>query len=95
MEYRWLLKGAGATHFKFWNSLNAFLHAKMISCIFILPWTSSNKTNHKRVYNLDILKYYLTKDINARRPGVGLSGLGISVSINGLSPIQGLNDIIS
>lgn len=76
MEYRWLLKRAGASHFRFWNSLNAFLHAKMISCIFILPWTSSNKTNHKRVYNSHIFKYYLTEDIQGG-PGVGLSGLGI------------------
>lgn len=68
MEYRWLLKRAGANHFRFWNSLNAFLHAKMITCIFILPWTSSNKTNHKRVYNSHILKYYLTEDIYIRRP---------------------------
>lgn len=55
-------KGAGATHFKFWNSLNAFLHAKIISCIFILPRTSSNKINHIRVCTLHILKYFLTKD---------------------------------
>lgn len=68
MEYRWLLKRAGANHFRFWNSLNAFLHAKMISYIFILPWTSSNKTNHKRVYNSHILKYYLAEDIYIRRP---------------------------
>lgn len=61
-------KGAGAIHFKFWNSLSAFLHAKRISCILILPWTSSNKIDHKSVYNLHILKYYLTKDINASRP---------------------------
>lgn len=60
-------KGAGAIHIKFWNSLSAFLHAKKISCILILPWTSSNKINHKSVYNLHILKYYLTKDINASR----------------------------
>lgn len=61
-------KGAGAIHIEFWNSLSAFLHAKNISCILILPRTSSNKINHKSVYNLHILKYYLTKDINASRP---------------------------
>lgn len=61
-------KGAGAIHIKFWNSLSAFLHAKNISCILILPRTRSNKINHKSVYNLHILKYYLTKAINASRP---------------------------
>lgn len=60
--------GAGAIHFKFWNSLSAFLHAKRISCILILPWTSSNKIDHKSVCNLHILKHYLAKDINASRP---------------------------
>lgn len=83
------VKGAGAVHFKFRNSLNVFLHAKRISCILFCPEPAATKINHKRGYTLHTLKYHLRKDINAQRPWGGLVAWRF-VSIDGWSSLPGL-----
>lgn len=83
------VKGAGAVRFKFRNSINAFLHAKRISCILFCPEKQQQKSTRKGAIICILWNTISQKTLMQGGPGGGL-GAGRCVSINGLSSTQGL-----